>query len=254
MTTSPLPNLPFPPKSSARRDVLARKKYLTAVNDLAAQRFLAGDVKGSWELAEPFFAFEDECPYLAELHAAHLLQQGQPEQALGCIELAVTNGFEHAAALRSDPTYASLHAHPRWVQLFRDWDERGFVDTGYRVGLEALAAEGLPPLLKAFGLLLRKTPYGAFGYFDFDERDRSELSPTARPFLLLGDGSEVALEPDGSVVVLSSDGEPTRKLAPDLRAFLELLAAGATSVHELDSDKQNGAGRGALRDFLKSQS
>jgi hypothetical protein len=254
MSTPQLPELPFPPKGGPRRDQLARRKYLTAVNDLAAQRFLDGDVQGSWDLAQPFFQFADECPYFAELHAAHLMRRGQLDQALERIALAVSHGFEHTEALRTDPTYEPLRADPRWQQVFRTWDATGFIESGYSVDVETLAAADIPPLLRAFGLLLRKTPRGAFGYFEVDKRRQSQLSPTARPFLVLGEGSEAALEPDGSVVLLDSEGEPPRQLAPTLRDFLALLADANTTVSDLDRDKLKGAGRGKLRDFLQAQS
>lgn len=133
----------------------------------------------------------------------------------------------------------------------------------YAVKVSKVGGHTFPTLLGDFAEWLKTKPHGSVGYFDFvtekipkewSPKDAKRLQTAAFSFLLLPDGSLVALlthdaKAPPAVVLLGSEGESS-SLAPTLEAFLFDLAKGETGVMELDEEA---AGRKALADFLKKK-
>ena len=236
--------LPIPPQSKNRKAARERTKYLLSANDAAVHYFAQNDLEACWKVARPFFQYADECAYLADLHAALLVREGRLDEAIEQVRVAVTAGFRHTEDMRVSPDLAPLHADPRFQEIFRSWDEGGFIEGGYAVDVARLTNPAVPPLLRDFARWLRKQPYGSVGYFEFriDDIpmqliDDEALRNACTAVLTLGEGSLIALHQNGSVILLDSEGAPPRILGETLDGFLSKLAQGQTGNGDLDAPK-----------------
>lgn len=121
----------------------------------------------------------------------------------------------------------------------------------------------VPPRLEGFGRWLSGVRRGALGHVDAmagerftfwisDDDVNAAMGERLGVFLLLGEGSRVALWDHGAgefaVVLLGSEGD-VRNLAPDLDTFLVRWSAGATGVRDLD-DYDGGIEAQAAREAL----
>lgn len=131
------------------------------------------------------------------------------------------------------------------------------VRTGFPAGMV------VPSRLEGFARWLAGVRRGTLGHVDAltgehfsfwisDDDVNAAMRERLGIFLLLGEGSRVALWDHGTgapaVVLLGSEGE-VRNLAPDLDTFLARWSAGATGVRDLD-DYEGGFGAQAAREGL----
>lgn len=138
---------------------------------------------------------------------------------------------------------------------------------GYSVKVaKAPKGHSIPPLLTSFGAWLKKQRHGSLGWFDalaveaipkeWSEANAKRLQESGFAFLSLPDGSLLALltadeKAPPAVVLLGSEGE-ARTVTRTLEEFLVKLSKGDTGIDELDDeDDDAGAGRPALRAWLK---
>jgi hypothetical protein len=167
--------------------------------------------------------------------------------------------FPHTTQLKTESAFI---AH--WKKL----QKQGYKDTAYitarpksrprKQAYVVKAAGPMDPLFKAFAGWLKAQAYGAVGYFEVQTgklpkriSSDSELIKSGRSLLHLPEGSVIAANATGQILLLDSDGGEPKRLADGVRPFLAKLAKGRTGASDLDD--KDATGRKALAAWLASR-
>ncbi len=112
--------LPEPPHLASE----ARSAYVMAWNNACIHAHALGDYALAVELADGGQPYAQENPYIYHSAACAYAAVGDVERALDQIRLAIEYHYEHAEKMETDVDLVSLHADPRFNQLFVDWRTR----------------------------------------------------------------------------------------------------------------------------------